>query len=255
MIERRLTLVDFGLSERIHTEFVLTQAICRSLSDEARAAQLDPLHLYSPYVEGWRDKRRTDPQVYWRQGLPLGRLNTALDVLHVTRDGIDTLMTFGEFEPVLDTHDAADVRSGPGAARDLFADFDPATRPVLWRVMVIQVLLYWCYQETVFGGALPDLARLEQQFTASDTYQTLQATLADRPDARECESLAMTTQAAAAYIRDRVAPGLERVRRLSLAQAQPMPPHRQSSRRHAAAESAPAAALTPPTGTGGHPGP
>jgi hypothetical protein len=171
--------------------------------------------------------------------------HTALDVLHVTRDGLDTLMTFGEFEPVLDRHDAADVRSGPGPARDLFADFDPATRPVLWRVMVIQVLLYWCYQETVFGG-LPDLARLEQQFTASDTYATLRATLADRPDAPECESLATTTQAAAAYIRDRVAPGLQRVRRLSLAQAQPTPPRRQSSRRRTAAEPFPAGAGTPP---------
>jgi hypothetical protein len=150
-------------------------------------------------------------------------------------------MTFGEFEPVLATHDAADVRTGPGPARDLFADFDPATRPVLWRAMVIQLLLYWCYQETVFGGGLPHLARLEKQFTASDTYATLEATLADRPDAPECESLATTTQAAAAYIRDRVAPGLQRARRLSLAQAQPTPPHKQSSRRRTAAEPTPPA--------------
>lgn len=43
MIERRLTLVDLGLDERIHTEFVLAQAICRTLADEFRAAELDPL--------------------------------------------------------------------------------------------------------------------------------------------------------------------------------------------------------------------
>jgi hypothetical protein len=222
MIERRLTLVDLGLSEHIHTEFVLAQAICRSLADEARAAQLDPVLPYSPYVEGWREKRRACPQRYRRQGLPLGRLNTALDVLHVTRLGdIDTLTSFGEFEPLLDSHDAADVRSGAGAARDLFLDFDPATRPVLWRVLVIQVLLYWCYQETVFGGGLPDLGRLEQKFTASDMYATLRAALGDVPDAKECESLATTTQAAAAYFRERVAPALQRVRRLNLSQAQP----------------------------------
>jgi hypothetical protein len=45
MIERRLTLVDLGLDEGIHTEFVLAQAICRSLADEFLAAELDPLLL------------------------------------------------------------------------------------------------------------------------------------------------------------------------------------------------------------------
>jgi len=48
MIERRLTLVDLGLDERIHTECVLAQAICRSLADEFRAAELDPLLAYTP---------------------------------------------------------------------------------------------------------------------------------------------------------------------------------------------------------------
>ena len=43
MIERRLTLVDLGLDARIHTEFMLAQAICRSLVNEFRAAQLEPM--------------------------------------------------------------------------------------------------------------------------------------------------------------------------------------------------------------------
>lgn len=73
--------------------------------------------------------------------------------MHVTRsEGVETLTSFGEFEPLLDGLDVDDVRSGMGAARDLFLEFDPATRPVLWRVLVIQVLLYWCYQQTVFGA-------------------------------------------------------------------------------------------------------
>ncbi len=218
MIERRLTLVDLGLDARIHTEFVLAQAICRSLADEFRVAQLDPVLPYSPYVQGWREKRQACPQRFRRQGLPLGRLNTALDALHVSRpEGVETLTTFGEFEPLLAGLDAGDVRSGPGAARDLFFEFDPVTRPVLWRVLVIQVLLYWCYQKVVFGEGLPDPADLEQAFTASEMRARLLAALQSRPDAAEAESLDTTTSVAVAYFTDRLAPALRRVQLLSAA--------------------------------------
>ncbi len=218
MIERRLTLVDLGLDARIHTEFVLAQAICRSLADEFRVAQLDPVLPYSPYVQGWREKRQACPQRFRRQGLPLGRLNTALDAMHVSRpEGVETLTTFGEFEPLLAGLDAGDVRSGPGAARDLFFEFDPVTRPVLWRVLVIQVLLYWCYQKVVFGEGLPDPADLEQAFTASEMRARLLAALQSRPDAAEAESLDTTTSVAVAYFTDRLAPALRRVQLLSAA--------------------------------------
>jgi len=222
MIERRLTLVDLGLDERIHTEFVLAQAICRSLADEFLAAELDPLLLYTPYVRGWREKREECPQRFRRQGLPLGRLNTALDMLHVTRpEGEETLTTFGEFEPLLRDLDPGDVRSGPGAARDLFAHFDPVTRPVLWRVLVIQVLLYWCFQTVVFGGRLPGLDKLEDAFAASDMHARLLAALQSRPDAAAAEDLSTTIKVAVAYFADRVTPALRRVQALSTASRMP----------------------------------
>jgi hypothetical protein len=218
MIERRLTLVDLGLDARIHTEFVLAQAICRSLAGEFRVAQLDPALPYSPYVEGWREKRQECPQRFRRQGLPLGRLNTALDVLLVSRpEGVETLTTFGEFEPLLAGLDGDDVRSGPGAARDLFFEFDPVTRPVLWRVLVIQVLLYWSFQRVVFGEGLPDLADLQRTFTASDMRPRLLAALQSRPDAASAESLDTTTSVTVAYFTDRLAPALRRVHLLAAA--------------------------------------
>ena len=231
MVERRLTLVDIGLNERIHTEFVLAQAICRSLADEASAAQLDPELPYSPYVEGWREKRLTCPQRFRRQGLPLGRLNTALDILHVTRpEGIETLMSFGEFEPLLVGLDVDDVRSGLGSARDLFVEFDPATRPILWRVLVIQVLLYWCYEETMLGEGLPDLANLEQAFNTSEMCAKLRTALQSRSDAQSPESITTTTRVAVAYFFDRVAPALQRVHRLDASPSHSPPARRPSTR-------------------------
>jgi hypothetical protein len=216
MIERRLTLVDIGLSKRIHTEFVLAQAVCRSLADEAFAARLAPELPYSPYVEGWKEKRLSCPQQFRRQGLPLGRLNTALDALHVTRpEGVETLTSFGEFEPLLRTLDPTDLHTGLGAARDLFLEFDPDTRPVLWRVLVIQMLLYWCYQKTVYGGDLPEVARLGETFTKSEMYEQLKAVV-DSPGVQAIESLDITTKVAVSYFSDRVAPAVQRVQRMDL---------------------------------------
>jgi hypothetical protein len=216
MIERRLTLVDLSLDKRIYTEFVLAQRICRSVSDEFAAANLHPPLPYTPYVKDWQDKRQQSPQQYRRQGLPLGRLNTALDALHITRPSdVDTLITFGEFEPGFRQLDTANVRSGPGAARDLFAEFDPVTRPVLWRVLIIQAMLYWCYQTVVFGEEMPDLDNLEQAFTASDIHATLKAAFFSRSDHPQAEDLKITTSAAAAYVAERLAPALRRVRLLA----------------------------------------
>src|SRR5262249_6901225 len=125
-IERRLTLVDLGLDARIHTEFMLAQAICRSLANEFQGARVGPWLRYPPSVQGWGEKRGESPQRFRRQGLPLGRLNTALDELLVTRpEGVETLTTFGEFEPLQTALDDEDGRSGPGAARDRVFEFDP----------------------------------------------------------------------------------------------------------------------------------
>ncbi|HEY6787930.1 MAG TPA: hypothetical protein VI365_11525, partial [Trebonia sp.] len=203
---------------------VLAQAICRSLADEFRAAGLDPLLTYSPYVEGWREKRQECPQQFRRQGLPLGRLNTALDMLHVTRpEGEETLTTFGEFEPLLRDLDPDDLRSGCGAARDLFADFDPVTRPVLWRVLVIQVMLYWCFQNVVFGEGLPDPEELRDAFTASSMHARLLDALQSRPDADKAENWNTTVNAAVSYLTDRLTPALQRVQALAAVNRPPSP--------------------------------
>jgi hypothetical protein len=143
-------------------------------------------------------------------------------MLHVSRPGgEDTLTTFGEFEPLQRDLEPGDVRSGPGAARDLFTDFDPVTRPVLWRVLVIQVLLYWCFQNAVFGERLPDPDELKNAFTASGMHAKLLAALQSRPDAGVTENLTTTTGVAVAYFADRLLPALRRVQMLAAAERMP----------------------------------
>jgi hypothetical protein len=116
---------------------------------------------------------------------------------------------------VLQGIDPDDVRSGPGAARDLFVDFDPVTRPVLWRVLVIQILLYWCFQRVVLGEGLPQSDEIEQVFCRSEIYARVFEALQSRPDDVEAERLTATTSVAVAYFRDHLAPALRRVQLLT----------------------------------------
>jgi hypothetical protein len=129
-------------------------------------------------------------------------------VYHTRAEGVDTLTSFGEFERVLDGVVPTDVKSGPGAARDLFDDFTPATRPVLWRLMVIQSMLYWCIQQVVWDGQLPGAEDVAGTFAQSSVFRDLSARVESYGDGPPAESFGTTVRAAAAYFASRVAPSL-----------------------------------------------
>jgi hypothetical protein len=215
MVERRLNLVDLGLDKEIHIEYVLAKAIYCSLAEDAYLAGLPPALSYSPYVDDWLAKRETCPEQYRRQGMPVGRLDTILDTLHVAQsDDGDTLMSFGEYERSLYDLDPTDVSSGCGAARDLFIDFDPATRPVLWRILVVQAMLYWCLLEAMLGNSLPQPSNVEARFVASRICGQLREALTRR-DETYASLLAGNIPVAASYFAERVSPALKRVQLLA----------------------------------------
>ncbi len=139
----RLTLVDLEVDRAIYTQYVLARAIYLSYTDDFRLARLVKRLEYNPYVEGWSEKRKQNPQVYRRQGFPLGRLDNALDALIIGEEKTGyRFVSFGQFEEMFDALKEEDVKSSLGTARDLFFAFHPSTRPVLWRILIAQVLLY-----------------------------------------------------------------------------------------------------------------
>jgi hypothetical protein len=153
LVDKQLTLVDLGLEPAIATEYNYAKTVYRCLADDDVFAAMDPAVAYSPYTEGWRDLRRSDPARYRRQGLPMGRLDNAVDSLLVTgADGVDRLAPFGVFEERFDRTPEGDFNSGLGAARDLFDDFSTESRPVLWRILICQALLYGGYLNLALGG-------------------------------------------------------------------------------------------------------
>jgi hypothetical protein len=92
---------------------------------------------------------------------------------------------------------------------------------VLWRVLVIQALLYWCFQNVVFGGGLPRPAELADAFAGSGMHARLLTALQSRPDADAAESLNTTINVAVSYFTDRLTPALQRVQALAAANRVP----------------------------------
>lgn len=83
----------------------------------------------------------------------MGRLDNALDALINQEEKTgDRFISFGEFEEKFDTIKEDDVNSSLGTARDIFSEFHPSTRPVLWRILVAQGLLYQCILELSLEG-------------------------------------------------------------------------------------------------------
>jgi hypothetical protein len=153
LFDRHLTLIDLQLEPEITAEYNVAKTLYRAMADDELLARVPPAVDYTPYVADWRELRKRNPCRYRRQGLPMGRLDNAVDALLETGpDGVERLATFNTFEERFERVDPSDVRSGLGAARDLFDDFSIESRPVLWRVLVTQVLLYGVYLHLALGG-------------------------------------------------------------------------------------------------------
>lgn len=142
LAQRKLTVVDLRVEPTIEIEYTLAKKVYLALSHDARMAELSSI-IYTPYVDGWQEKRELNPARFRRQGLPLGRLDNAVDTLIVQRDGsAERIATFGEFEAGFGASSPDDVSGPIGAARDLFTSFSPSIRPVLWRLLLAQFVMY-----------------------------------------------------------------------------------------------------------------
>jgi hypothetical protein len=142
LLQEQLTLVDLEVDTRIKDQYLLAKWIYVSFTDDFSLAHTEPALPYSPFVPNWQMQRNLDPAQYWRQGVPVGRLDAAIDgLITVGANGISRVLTYGEFEVAL----ASDLSSNGtryGIFADVFDQFHPRTRPILWRILIVQALLY-----------------------------------------------------------------------------------------------------------------
>jgi len=139
LIHRRLTIIDLTVDSLINMQYLLAKYLNISFTEHhALAKEYEPIVEYEPDTENWDRKRKEQPWKYWRQGLAIGRLDNAVEAL-IVRDSAGHLSyrSFGEFESEYFTS-GSELQSRFAFVVDLFHDFHPKTRPVLWRILILQ---------------------------------------------------------------------------------------------------------------------
>lgn len=174
---RSLTLVDLKVDPQIELQYLLLKKVYLAFTHDRQIARFSSLD-YTPYVEGWREKRIDDPQKYKRQGLPLGRLDNAVDALLIplaSSPEHERVVSFGEFEQQFSEIQNDDVRGALGAARDLFYEFHPMRQPVLWQILLTQYCLYKAILALANGDTFkPNLLAYPDKWLNSEELRKLQ---------------------------------------------------------------------------------
>ena len=81
LIQRRLTFIDLTVEPHIKAQYYLAKAIYLSFTDSFDLAEAHPTIPYNPDAPAWKELRKREPSQYWRQHLPVGRLDVAVEGL------------------------------------------------------------------------------------------------------------------------------------------------------------------------------
>jgi hypothetical protein len=185
IVQRRLTALDLRLEPRIREQYELLKLLFLSFTRDFDLALCAPALAYHPdraaSGEPERDLLlREEPGVYSRQGLFRGNVEVAIDALirtvgHSAADSksgaVERCKTFGEFLAEFD-EPGSPVSGILPDLDELFAGFHPGRKPVLWRVLVAQVLLY-----DAFLGVESDPAELEPLLDCGNNAEKASTTL------------------------------------------------------------------------------
>lgn len=139
IMQKKLTLVDLTLDADLELRYKLAKQIYISYTDDFEFARTYKKVVYDPNHKNWETERENDPVTYWRQGLPMGLLDIVLDILiEKSSDNKERVISYGEFEKKLISSQNNDI----DLSRDIFLDFHPAKRPVLWRILITQAQIF-----------------------------------------------------------------------------------------------------------------
>lgn len=192
ILQRRLTTIDLSLDPGVREQYEMLKLVFFSFSkdwDLAEGIKAGPELPYDrnktdPGERGRKKLLKREPERYAPQGLYRGMLDLVAEALVAdaaaqtdeSDDGFrrERCMTFGEFQRSWDRARAQQGRAlrGRRAAEppspieailesmiELFCGFHPSRKPVLWRVLVTQYLLYGAF----LNGKLTPLGEEEIQ--------------------------------------------------------------------------------------------
>lgn len=143
LLSEKITLVDLSFDARLEEIYRLARAAYRVHQDDYTIAGIDPVLAYDPVVPGWREKRLQTPATYWWQGITRARLDPAVE-LCVHRDA-GRITTIAEFEnrylELYETPEDSRAKSLGLFCNPLY-NFRIEDRPVYWRMLMCQLLIY-----------------------------------------------------------------------------------------------------------------
>lgn len=143
LIQDLLTLVDLTLDKQVDEQYTLAKMLYKTFNDDFNFAEKYPKLEYDPNSEGWAEKRKMQPQIYWRQGVVAGELEVAVRsmIRHDSSEKMSRCISFGEFEDAFFNQNS-ELCEKLSSFSDLFLNFHPKTRPILWRILVTQAHIY-----------------------------------------------------------------------------------------------------------------
>jgi len=166
LIQQRVTFIDLTLDEHIARQYRLLKFLYLTFTDSFEFAKLSPGIDYQPDVRDWEEMRQSDEAKHWRQGLYLGSLDNVIDVLIVENEaGKSRWKTYGQFEREFAQKDSDTYKYFSNLA-DVFQGFHPKKRPILWRMLWTQTLIYEQIieaQSLLIGGTRVNLAAVSPQ--------------------------------------------------------------------------------------------
>ncbi|MCK1384396.1 hypothetical protein [Bradyrhizobium sp. 21] len=167
LIRNRMTFIDLDLDEQITAKYYLTKIYAFSLTDDFILAQINPRLDYDPNNKDWSNLVAADPARYRRQGLVLGDMEALLDQLIKKDEKGTRAMTFAEFESELSKEQVSEPLS---ELRKLFLKFNPTTKPVFARMLLIQGCLSNLILESYELQGTAELRRSIERFVESDEF-------------------------------------------------------------------------------------
>lgn len=162
ILQRRLTTIDLGLDTDVRAKYEMLKLIFFSFTNDWRLAEWGDEGTRLEYDRNKADPGEPDrerllreqPERYAPQGLYRGMIYVVAEAL-ISSAGepggsesgapVERCMTFGEFQREWDRVEAGEqCPLTPVSADlvDLFSGFHPLRKPVLWRLLIGQYLLY-----------------------------------------------------------------------------------------------------------------
>jgi hypothetical protein len=142
VIQQNLTFIDLSVDHGIAANYTLAKILYLTFTCDFELAAGKPAIMYQPHADDAQKRRDEKPQEFWRQGIPLGCLDNVLHDCMLSEDQPARLRTFGDFERVVKKLTDGDRWHDINLFFEIFQNFHPVTRPVLWRVLVTQAHIH-----------------------------------------------------------------------------------------------------------------